>query len=64
MTNALSDEVELEKATPQGAVLSPLIFSLIINGLPDSLQGTGMVVSQFEDDSGKLKTGSNLVQSS
>lgn len=56
--------LELEKATPQGAVLSPLIFSLIINGLPDSLQGTGMVVSQFEDDSGKLKTGSNLVQSS
>lgn len=60
--SSFSEKATLDRGTPQGAILSPLLFSLIINGLPDTLQGTGMVISQFADDSGTWKTGSNLVK--
>lgn len=56
----LSEKETLSRGTPQGAILSPLLFSIIINGLPDTLQGSGMVISQFADDSGTWKSGSVL----
>ena len=52
----------LERGTPQGSILSPLLFSIIINGLPEALSGSGMVISQFADDSSAWKTGSNMVK--
>ena len=57
----LSDALILERSTPHGSVISPVIFSLIINDLPEVAKASGMVISQFADDSGTWRTGSNLV---
>ena len=58
----LSDKEPLERGTPQGSIQSPLLFSIIINGLPEALSGSGMVISQFADDSSTWKSGSNVVK--
>jgi hypothetical protein len=58
----MSDTEPVERGTPQGSILSPLLFSIIINGLPESLSGSGLVISQFADDSSTWKSGSNLVK--
>lgn len=58
--DSLSDEHELTRGTPQGAILSPLLFNILINNLPATLEGTGMVISQFADDSANWKSGANL----
>ncbi|XP_060600088.1 uncharacterized protein LOC132753616 [Ruditapes philippinarum] len=36
----MSDTEPVERGTPQGSILSPLLFSIIINGLPESLSGS------------------------
>ena len=58
--SSLSEIETLTRGTPQGAILSPLLFSLLINDLPETLEGTGMVTSQFADDSGTWIKGANL----
>ncbi|KAH3884850.1 hypothetical protein DPMN_008835 [Dreissena polymorpha] len=43
-------------------VYSPTLFSLIVNGLPDAVKDSGMVISQFADDSGTWLKGSNMLR--
>ena len=55
---ALSDTQLLDNGTTQGSVISPLLFLLMINDLPDSLHG--VETSLFADDSCIYKSGKNL----
>lgn len=55
---ALSDTQLLDNGTAQGSVISPLLFLLMINDLPDSLHG--VETSLFADDSCIYKSGKNL----
>lgn len=48
----------LENGTAQGSVISPLLFLLMINDLPDCLEGVES--SLFADDSCIFKSGKNL----
>ena len=57
--SSLSEIETLTRGTPQGAILSPLLFSILINDLPAVLEGTGLVTSQFADDSGTWLRGAN-----
>ena len=57
--DTLSEAETLTRGTPQGAILSPLLFSLLVNDLPAATEGTGMVISQFADDSGGWLMGSD-----
>ena len=59
MEITLSEAETLTRGTPQGAILSPLLFSLLVNDLPAATEGTGMVISQFADDSGGWLVGSD-----
>ena len=59
MGDTLSEAETLTRGTPQGAILSPLLFSLLVNDLPAATEGTGMVISQFADDSGGWLMGSD-----
>ncbi|KAH3770219.1 hypothetical protein DPMN_171503 [Dreissena polymorpha] len=56
----LSEIAITDPGTPQGSVISPTLFSLIVNGLPDAVKDSGMVISQFADDSGTWLKGSNM----
>ena len=49
--NHSSEEVKLNAGTPQGSVLSPLLFIYYVNDIPD-LGPTGCNLSQFADDMG------------
>ena len=56
--NTLSQTYLLENGTAQGSVISPLLFLIMINDLPDCLQGVES--SLFADDSCIFKSGKNL----
>ena len=58
--DTLSDIQTLTRGTPQGAILSPLLFTLLINDFPEATAGTGMVISQFADDSGSWLSGRHI----
>lgn len=54
----MSDPRQLENGTAQGSVISPLLFLIMINDLPDCL--SGVESSLFADDSCIFKTGRDL----
>ena len=55
---SLSNKLILENGTPQGSVLSPLIFLLMINDIPDMTRGASKAV--FADDCAIWKSGGRL----
>lgn len=57
--NTLSTEVSLENGTPQGSVISPILFILMINDLDVSLKN-GVNYSIYADDIVLWKTGRNF----
>jgi len=55
--NVLSEEISVENGTPQGSVISPLLFLIAIN---DLAVDEGINLSLFADDSAIWKCGRNL----
>ena len=53
----LSDIIQLENGSPQGSVLSPILFLIMMNDLPETEEG--LKLSIFADDCCIWKTGSN-----
>jgi len=58
--SAVSQKYILDNGTAQGSIISPLLFLIIINDLPNSLQDVEF--SLFADDSCIFKSGKNLKQ--
>lgn len=54
----LSNKMELTNGTPQGSVISPLLFLIMINDLPDGI--TNSDITLFADDSCLFKSGRKL----
>ncbi len=60
--SSLSERENLERGTPQGSVISPTLFNIIINDYAKivSAKDSGIVVSQFADDSSEWLIGNHL----
>jgi ribonuclease HI len=56
--NDLSENKIQENGTPQGSILSPLLFLIMINDI--EIGGNGVDLSLFADDSATYKSGKNL----
>ena len=56
--NELSTVIRLDNGTPQGSVLSPVLFLVMINDLPDP--GDEVKLSIFADDCSIWRSGRNL----
>ena len=56
--NALSGVKKMENGTPQGSSISPILFLLMINDLPEPTEGVSNAI--FADDTALWKTGSDL----
>ncbi|XP_037536736.1 uncharacterized protein LOC119413748 [Nematolebias whitei] len=54
-----SDKYYIENGTPQGSIVSPLLFSIMINDMFDGVE-IGMGRSLFADDGALWKRGKNL----
>ena len=48
----MSDKVKLNAGTPQGSVLSPLIFLMYVNNIPVHPINNQVKISQFAEDLG------------
>lgn len=55
----LSEELEIENGTPQGSVISPVLFNILVNGM-FSRVGKEIRYSLFADDGALWKRGRNL----
>jgi hypothetical protein len=56
---ALSQTYKLENGTPQGSIISPLLFILMINDFPE-FDDINTKVSLFADDSAIWRSEKNL----
>ena len=50
INNAISNKIEIEAGVPQGAVLSPTLFSIFINDMPMNFKKNKMYSLLFADD--------------
>ena len=55
-----SDPLNLENGCPQGSVLSPILFNVIINTLQESLEKLTISLSQYADDAAVWRANTNL----
>ena len=55
-----SDLHQMDNGSPQGSVLSPMLFNVLINTLSDKLVGHPIDLTQFADDSAIWKTAKNV----
>ena len=53
-----SESMKLENGTPQGSVISPLLFLIMINDMKEATEGVHL--SLYDDDSATYKSGRNL----
>ena len=56
---SLSGKFKIENGTPQGSIISPLLFSIMINEVFEEIE-SGMGFSLFADDGAIWKRGKNL----
>ena len=52
VNDEISDSVKLNAGTPQGSVLSPLLFLIYVNDIPIDPSNNQVKISQFADDLG------------
>ena len=52
INDEMSDKVKLNAGTPQGSVLSPLVFLMYVNDIPVDPMNNQVKISQFADDLG------------
>ena len=55
-----SDPLNLENGCPQGSVLSPILFNVIINTLQESLEKLTISLSQYADDAAVWRANTNI----
>ena len=59
INGTISDQIPLNAGTPQGSVLSPLLFLIYVNDIPIDPLNINVSVSQFADDLGFLTIAKN-----
>ena len=59
INDEMSDKVKLNAGTPQGSVLSPLLFLIYVNDIPVDPMDNQVKISQFADDLGMWAFGPN-----
>jgi len=57
--NVLSDKVQMDNGTPQGSIISPMLFIIMINDLPSPTANTAESAI-YADDSSAKSSGENL----
>ena len=58
----LSERVQLQNGSPQGSVLSPILYLVMVNDIPDTEDGVRL--SMFADDCSIWRSGSDLEHNS
>ena len=59
INDEMSDKVKLNAGTPQGSVLSPLLFLIYVNDIPVDPMNNQVKISHFADDLGMWTFGPN-----
>ena len=59
INDEMSNKVKLNAGTPQGSVLSPLLFLIYVNDIPVDPMNNQVKISQFADDLGMWTFGPN-----